>query len=86
MKNLLKRAHFALYILLTAGLFSCTAYKRVWHGERMPTQLDGASIVIIKDADNLILKDQTGWIEQTYYKPIVKRYEVGDTLYIKPCR
>jgi len=91
MENIIKRTHFALYILLTAGLLSCstvrnTTYKRYWDGEFMETQLCGNAKVIMKSNDNIILKDQSGWIEQTYYKPIVKRYEVGDVLYIKPCR
>jgi hypothetical protein len=88
--NLNRKRHF-LYCLLTAGLFSCstlenTTYKRYLGGEFKETQLCGTAKVIMKFDNNVIFKDETGWIEQTFYEPIYKKYNVGDTLYFPPCR
>lgn len=94
MKNLLSNLHrnrHFLYCLLTTWILSCstvktTTYKRYWGGEYMQTHLRRTAKVIMKYDNNIILKDETGWIEQTYYKPICKRYNVGDTLFIHPYR
>ena len=60
-------------------------YKRIdWQGKLQPTQLQGYSVVWKKeclDGDWMILSiDSTGWLEQTYHKRTVNRYEVGDTI------
>ena len=86
-----RKLRYVFYILLTTGLLSCstvknTTYKRYWDGEFMDTQLCGTAKVIMKSDGNIILKDQTGWIEQTFYKPIVEKYNVGDTVRLQPCR
>jgi len=78
-------------LLINGWVFSCstmktTKYKRYWGGEFKETQLCGTAKVIMKSNKNVVLKDETGWIEQTYYKPIYKKYNVGDTLFIQPCR
>ncbi len=62
-------------------LFSCSSYKKVDHnGNKKQTQLVNYAIVIMKQDGMILFRDVTGWHEQTFHKPTVKKYNIGDTL------
>ena len=91
MKRFNNKLSYALYILLVAGFLNCTSqkeltYKRLdYNADFKDTGLCGQAMVITKQNGMILLKDQTGWIEQTFYNPFVSKHEVGDTVHIKPC-
>lgn len=82
-RKLIKITHFPTYLLLMTIFLSCSSYKRAWHEELMQTEINGKCVVILKNSDNIISRDDAGWIEQTYYKPFVRKYNVGDTLFLQ---
>ena len=73
-------------------LESCSAYVRVqglflkseWKMTILESDLIGPSTVIKKDTFgnkvSLILKDRTGWLEQTFHERTAEMYQVGDTV------
>jgi hypothetical protein len=64
--------------------FSCSTYKRIDYNEkRKQTQLDNTAVVVLKESGFILLKDKNGWYEQTFHKPTVKKYNIGDTVIIK---
>ena len=92
MRKLLKKPNAYLYILSVAlFFFSCgigkeLTYKRLDYEKRFKeTELCGNATVIMKQDGMVLLKDETGWIEQTFYKPFVLNYQVGDNVFIKHC-
>lgn len=85
MKNLIKRAHFALYILLTAGFLSCTSGQQ----ERETLDKYPNWVVIEKIGDGtyrpyMYLK-KGDIVKKVYtYDYYQNYYQLGDT--VKACR
>lgn len=92
MRKLFRLKHAYFYMVLVAVFFtSCNTakeltYKRLDYEKAFKeTELCGNATVIMKQDGMILLKDETGWIEQTFYKPFVLRYNLGDNVIIKHC-
>lgn len=60
---------------------SCSSYVRIdREGKKRNSELSGNPIVIMKQDGMILFRDGTGWYEQTFHKPTVRKYNVGDTL------
>jgi hypothetical protein len=92
MKRLKPELSYTIYILLVAVFFlSCNTgkeltYKRLDYEKQFKKSgLCGNATIIMKQDGMVLLKDMTGWIEQTYYKPFILNHNIGDEVFIKHC-
>jgi hypothetical protein len=70
-----------LMILIVALSFSCNTYKRIdFNGKKKTSKLCSDAIIVMKSNGMVLLKDNCGSYEQTFHKPTVKKYKVGETL------
>lgn len=84
MRNIKTKAMIAALCasLLILGACAPHTYVRVYDGKKLQTQLQGSAVVIQKSHNMkaLLLRDSTGFIEQTFHRRTFKRFNVLDTV------